>query len=100
MIVTRTIEVPASTTERLVHIVCDMCGTKSSVWGWVRHPGCGEIRDVSVCFDARENGYDGDGPVERLTCDLCPECFQGKLVPWLESCGVKTRLEHIQPERE
>jgi hypothetical protein len=29
----------------------------------------------------------GDG--EEIEFDICPECFTGKLIPWLESQGAK-----------
>ncbi len=47
------------------------------------------------------------GTLHTLTLDICPKCFEGKLVPWFVSQGGTPRLDedgfgegtcHIKPE--
>ena len=84
-------KVPARTEAVLDHIVCDLCGAKSDHNGdWVRRPS---VAEVTVEFKEGAN-YGSDGVDLKTTIvDICPECFKGKLLPWLESQGAKSRVE-------
>jgi hypothetical protein len=78
----RTEEVPATTRRIETHTTCDLCG------GTIKNASYG---DYDECTIARRSGarYGGEGNHEETSMDMCGECFETKLTPWLESQGVK-----------
>lgn len=88
MIHTKTEHIPATTRERETHRTCDICGAtiKGRNWG-----------DFDECTIERKTGaaYGGEGHHEETDMDMCGQCFETKLVPWLESQGVKMRKDLV-----
>jgi hypothetical protein len=82
----RTEDVPATTRQIETHTTCDICGATIKDGGW---------GDFDECTIERSKGsrYGSDGHREETSMDMCGECFETKLVPWLESQGVKMRTE-------
>lgn len=89
-------QIRQSTERRLVSVTCDLCGCEATgVSGnepyW--EPG---YRISSVTVERVEGECIPDCDPERRTkrVDICPKCFEQKLVPWLEkSQGAKMQLD-------
>ena len=73
--------VPEHIEGKLEKITCDLCGV--------------EIRDASGRVDEVNLGrrigwaYPEGGSGKKIEIDMCPKCFDEKLLPWLKSQGVK-----------
>lgn len=87
-------QIPARTEKVCVKRTCDCCGREAD------HPDRGnwEARtsyDVSTVEISMEEGSSfPEGAVkERTVFDMCPECFKTKLMPFLESLGMKPRTK-------
>ena len=92
-------EIP-STRSVLDFMRCDICGAQTTdETAWPEHSK--EFLDEDNYFRTsinevstltwKEGGYyhyDG-GYFTHINVDICPKCFLTKLVPWLESQGVK-----------
>ncbi len=78
----KTINIPARMEERIVRTTCDLCKKDTD-------PGNYEIDEVQV--SRRHGSYypDGGGAGDQVEVDICGECFLSRLIPWLESLGVK-----------
>lgn len=83
------VTVPAYTTERVEHIICELCGAKShddSDWQGDSH----KLDEVKVEHNRGEN-YPEFMSTVTVKLDICPACFSTKLLPWFESQGGKPR---------
>lgn len=78
---TKTEHVPASTREVVTHTTCDLCGQQIK-------PKIGNADEVEVKHRTG-SAYPEGGSGEETSVDLCGDCFDGRLVPWLESQGAK-----------
>jgi len=87
----KTVEVPAkpATTKEVVDkVLCDLCGkdVNRDLVGASSY----EFDEVTVEIEVKrregENYPEGGSGTETII-DVCPECFRGKLVPWVESHG-------------
>lgn len=92
-------EVKETKTEQVTRIVeyivhCDLCGRKAEGRGWDSSTwGSGydhkEVEiEVKIKKQEGEHYPEGSSGTEWLI-DMCPECFQKKLVPWMISQGAK-----------
>jgi len=64
---------------------CDLCKKETASHSW----GDGMYHDNQVTIEHRWGTNYPDGGIGReIKIDLCPECFDNKLVPWLKSQGV------------
>lgn len=78
-------------------ITCDICGACSDRSEW------DDISDgfldghntatVTVLYKTVWSWSGVYGSGTQVDVDICPGCFWSKLVPWLESQGVKIRVE-------
>lgn len=83
------------TSKVCVEVTCDLCGAKAS------EPGdfsgsCYELdeTEVSVTVKHRKGDQYPDCAMwEDTEVDMCPTCFQGKLVPWLKEQGADVRVK-------
>lgn len=82
------------TTDVCVWVKCDLCGSKDPV---ARNDQGGAIvwdsdnyhvSKTTVALEDYDSYPDGCDDGEKLHCDICPECFRTKLIPWLESQGA------------
>lgn len=82
----RTIQIPATTKQIIDKITCDICGAN------VNRGGLYEIDEVSV---ERRTGtiYPEGGAGTETKVDLCGECFESKLIPWLKAQGANPQTE-------
>ena len=72
--------VPEKVVEFQTHVTCDMCGVKIE-------RECYEVEDIEI---SRKTGYSypEGGSGEKVEVDLCSNCFENELIPWLTSKGV------------
>lgn len=89
-----TVQVPASTREQLAERLCDFCGRKArnSEWSDSTYDVNNTAVTMSIKHESGESYPSGGRTVER-SVDMCPACFESKLVPWLHAQGVEVH-EH------
>jgi len=77
-----------ATTEREVFqgILCDICGSETVRGTWAFDPY--SIDEVTIKHRCGSNFPEG-GMGQEIEVDLCPECFDDKLVPWLRNQGAR-----------
>jgi hypothetical protein len=84
MIITKTVAVPATTKEVEIKTVCDLCNKEI-------HNSLHNVDEVTI-ERKHGNNYGADGGnITTDSVDLCGECFDKNLVPWLKSQGVTIR---------
>jgi hypothetical protein len=71
--------------EVLDKVVCDLCG-KKIVQGSYDVDEVTIQRRTGVAFPDSHSG-------EILSVDMCGECFENKLLPWLRSQGCKETVK-------
>ena len=83
----REVHQPARTDRVADYIVCDVCGRKSDGDDWDK-----DVYDATRVEVKLTTGtsYPEGGSGEEWDIDICPECFVGKLVPWVEAAGGVT----------
>jgi len=86
--------IPETTRQVLDHKTCDLCGKKTTKNlgpnNWDAPDWHFEETDVSMTIK-HETGESYPEGIFSETCeiDICPECFQHKLIPWLKAQGVR-----------
>jgi hypothetical protein len=73
---------PAVQESVLVEVLCDLCGKRIP-----HNRGYGDLDEVTVEHRSGVN-YPEGGDVMTRSVDVCPACFEGRLVPFLESQGA------------
>ena len=78
---TKTVDVPATTRVVVERTTCDLCGQeiKSKRFG---------VDEVEI-LRREGTSYPEGGSGTECAVDMCGDCFEKKLVPWLESQGAK-----------
>jgi hypothetical protein len=88
------VKVPEKTVEKHIKTTCDICNKEATNGGW--ETSSYEINETEVRVEVRQkdgNSYPGSGWGEQFCADICPECFKGKLIPWLKEQGCKAEVE-------
>lgn len=91
---------PERTVLEAISLNCDLCSREIKQFGkngmTMLNPKFrerfGTAFDVRVELCAGEENLDG-GAGETTRFDLCPECFEERLRPWLEQQGAVARVE-------
>ena len=85
---------PVRVDRLLSQTVCDVCGRESTQHqeGW--KTGSYDATEVEVRLRTG-NSYPEGGSGEEWEVDICPTCFNEKLIPWVEAFGHTT----IEPTR-
>jgi hypothetical protein len=66
---------------------CDLCGRVATRSGW--DAGIYDT-EIAVTVKQREGtSYPEGGSGTEYEIDLCPDCFKGRLVPWLKEQGAR-----------
>lgn len=74
-------------------LVCDFCGEETDhAECWPPRSGYYCINQAIIQFKTGDK-YDEFERVKTLNVNMCPKCFLEKLMPWLESQGIKVREE-------
>lgn len=83
------------TREVLTGNYCDLCGEKSFFENsWKKSHYEVNETEISVIVKQRDgNSFPEGGCGQEYRIDLCPDCFKGRLVPWLISEGANIRQE-------
>lgn len=81
----KTVEVPASTRQELLHRECDFCGKTSNSDDWDTGYYTTNETEIGIKIKHSEgNNWPSGGCGEEFKCDMCPDCFRNKLVPYLK----------------
>lgn len=81
--------VPATTKKVCVRRKCDLCGVESKSSDWAGAWYEVNETDVRVTVKHRVGSQFPEGSSgEEYEVDICPECFQKRLIPWLKSQGA------------
>jgi len=71
-------------------LVCDLCGRETTQSDW--HTDLYDTKETKISYRDGKC-YPGEGFGTEYSVDLCPECFQEKLIPWIKSHGGQVREE-------
>jgi hypothetical protein len=83
------IKVPETIRKVQQYIECDLCkkhhtnNWKESIYDDV---------EVEICLRIGRSYPDG-GSGENISFDICPDCFNTKLIPWMKSQGVEPEMK-------
>jgi hypothetical protein len=82
--------VPAKVVKKFVRRTCDLCGAESNRCAdWESSSYTVAETEMSVTVTHRSGlSYPEGGSGTEIEIDLCPKCFQDRLIPWLESQGA------------
>ena len=71
-------------------LTCDLCGVESNGdEDWA----IGNYHHATTTLQVEEReSYPSGGHSKEMAFHLCPDCFKGKLVPWLDSLGAKPQI--------
>ena len=83
---TRLIDVPATTKTVVSRVTCDLCGKR------VETQDRYEIDEVTISHKTGSS-YPEGGSGEIASVDMCSDCFNEKLVPWLKTQGAAIQTE-------
>ena len=78
-----TITVQPQEHKYLIEVQCDLC-KKTSKNEWKKSNS--DATEVNVSLKSGEV-YPYCGRGEEITIDICPDCFNSKLIPWVKSQG-------------
>ena len=83
-------ETVTKTVNRLVKIVCELCGREAKNGDW--SPDKYGVEEVTIKY--RDGSiYPEGGSGTDYEVDICPVCFDDRLIPWLKSQGANVE-EH------
>lgn len=77
----KTVTRPARTEQEQDKVICDVCKQE------IPRPDTYEVSEIEVKH-RKGNSYPEGGSGTEKTCDICPVCFETKVVPALEALGV------------
>lgn len=77
------VPVPATTRKVCALITCDIC-KETTKTNWQNEHYDATETEIRL---KTGNNYPEGGSGEETTIDICPRCFQEKLIPWVQSHG-------------
>ncbi len=81
--------IPAYESRYVARRRCDLCGLEVKGDDW--QAGSWEINETTVSIEIKQKegtNYPEGGSGTKHEIDICPDCFKGKLIPWLKSQGA------------
>ena len=81
----KTVTIPEYTKNVEDKVTCDLCGVKITTDTY-------EVDEVTVKHQYGHS-YPEGGFGQEVEVDMCGECFESKLMPWLSSQGVTQLVE-------
>lgn len=88
--------VPEKKVEKVIHILCDICGTKGEdkLDGEVEWENHQDNDDLTTTVTMKKGmHYEGGGTFTLKTYHICPFCFEGTLALFMEKFGKPTKTE-------
>lgn len=82
MKVYQTVEVPASTKQKLVKVTCDLCGNE------IKRKHAYDATETEIRHKTGSSYPEGGSGTES-TVDMCSDCWRDKFLSWLASFGAK-----------
>ena len=76
----KTVVVPETTKEVIDFIVCDLCGERAPGGDWAG--GEDNLNETIVSW-RRGNCYPESSHEVEIRYDICPDCFENRLMVWL-----------------
>lgn len=75
------------------HTVCDLCGVSDEGGDWPVGT-TNKDNNVNKIEIEWKTGwkYGVDENYDKFNIDMCPSCFQDRLLPWLKSQGAEPRI--------
>lgn len=86
---TRTVTYPARTETVYDYTACDLCGQRID-----RDQNSFDIDEVRVAHRTGSQ-YPGGGDHTTVAYDVCGECFDNKLVPWMKAQGAEPTSDEV-----
>ena len=78
------------TYEELVETKCDLCGIEAKAGNWDSSSYGINETEIEVKIKQRKGeAFPECGHGTEFMVDMCPDCFQNKLIPWLISQGAE-----------
>lgn len=77
-----------------VECTCDLCGNRADspdFRQWTRRTSYDVSRTTVECEEG--SSFPEGRHTEKVSFHICPECFKGKLIPWMESQGAKPTIK-------
>jgi hypothetical protein len=74
------VTIPEKQVDEVDHVTCDLCGMKIEAERF-------EVAEATVQI-RRGSAYPEGGSETTRSVDVCCDCFEQKLIPWLESQGA------------
>ena len=71
-------------------MTCDLCGLETKRernWG-TDDDWDNTLDNTRVKYETGQSDRDGGGYSKTKSFDICPKCFEEKLIPWFESQGA------------
>ncbi len=89
---------PAGTRKVCVARSCDLCGKKAEGGDeWSGGSYSVDETEVTVTLECKVGSrYPECGSWTEWEVDLCPACFVGKLVPWLNGQGASIKPREVE----
>lgn len=87
---------PARSYAVCVKRTCDLCGKETTDGDNWRDASVYDVEETEVSVTVKHKSgesYPSGGHSDDIVVDLCPSCFTTKLVPWLQSQGVKVEAK-------
>lgn len=87
--------------EETVVVICELCRVRfkeaddgyNHEIRWTDDPGL--VIATSIYNQYHIIDRDSGGQDDRKHLDICPKCFDTKLIPWFEEQGGKVRIEEL-----
>jgi hypothetical protein len=94
MVIKKKVEIPAKLEERIVDVVCDLCGRKGGKYSChsVEWEGGYQKSETEIRWSWGDCFPEGSGG-EEYNIQICPSCFEIKLLPWLKEQGAQVKEE-------
>ena len=84
--------IPARTKRIVTERTCDLCSAKAAAISgpcadWSKENFDFDVAETEVRYKSGES-YPEGGSGTEVVVDICPQCFNDKLMPWLREQGV------------
>ena len=89
MIHTKKIKIPATEKEVEDYKTCDICNKK------IKDSDGYTSNEVEIRYE-RSSGTPDGGETKTTEIDMCVNCFENKLIPWLKSYGAAPRIRESE----